>query len=267
MRRVFVRLAPVAVAGLLLMGPLHAQDNYQTTDPNVDNIVRYARMAVGGGVVSKLKALEFRGKSKVEMNGFLIDCTVDIKILLPDHYLRVDAAPTDAKLAGYAGKTVLNAIRAGANLSLPPDNLTSAILKNERTRLARFLLGSVMYFTSDTSMVFHSSGLNVEMVDPRVKARTSATAEGRGEPNVADITSRDGFSARLTVDASEKWPAKLAYPGGPSEETMTFTDRREVSGLKIPFHVTTTAGGRTIDDLRFDQVLVNLEIGKGDFKR
>ncbi len=224
-------------------------------------------MAVGGGAVSKLKALEFKGTSKVEMNGFLIDCTVDIKILFPDHYLRVDATATDAKLAGYAGKDILNAIRSGPNLSIPPANLTSAILKNERTRLARFLLGSLTYFTPDTAMVFHSSGLHVEMVDPRVKAKTSATAEGRGEPNIADITSRDGFSARLTVDASEKWPAKLVYPASPSEETMTFADRRDVNGLKIPFHVTTAAGGRTIDDLRFDQVLVNPEIGKGDFKR
>jgi hypothetical protein len=256
-----------AAIGLLLAGPLRAQDNYQASDPNVDNIVRFARMAVGGGAVSKLKALEFKGKSKVEMNGFLIDCTVDIKILLPDHYLRVDMTPTDAKLAGYAGKTILNAIRAGANLSLPPENLNGAILKNERTRLARFLLGSVTYFTPDTSLVFHSSGLNVDMVDPRVKAKTSATVEGRGEPNVADITSRDGFAARLTVDASNKWPVKLQYPSSPSEETMTFTDRRDVSGLKIPFRVTTTTAGRTIDELIFNEVLVNPEIGKGDFKR
>ena len=256
-----------AAVSLLLAGSLLAQDNYQFSDPNVQDIFRYARMAVGGGAVSKLKALEFKGTSKVEMNGFLIDCKVDIKILLPDYYLRVDAAPADAKLAGYAGKTILSAIRSGDHLTLPPDNLTSAILKNERARLARFLLGTVTYVTPDVSMVFHSSGLTVDMVDPRVKARTSATAEGRGEPNIADITSRDGFSARLTVDASDKWPAKLQYPGSPAEETMTFKDRREVSGLKIPFRVTTAAGGRVIDDLIFDQVLVNPEIGKGDFKR
>jgi hypothetical protein len=116
-------------------------------------------------------------------------------------------------------------------------------------------------------MVFHSSGMTVGMVDPRTSAKASAAVEGRGEPNVADISSRDGFNARLTVDASDKWPVTLAYPGNPSDETMTFADRREVSGLKIPFHVTTTAGGRTIDDLRFEQVLGNPEIGKGDFKR
>jgi hypothetical protein len=104
MRRRLAWSVAAAAVGFLLAGSLRAQDNYQASDPNVDNIVRYARMAVGGGAVSKLKALEFKGKSKVEMNGFLIDCTVDIKILLPEHYLRVDATPTDAKLAGYAGK-------------------------------------------------------------------------------------------------------------------------------------------------------------------
>jgi hypothetical protein len=218
-------------AGLLLTGSLVAQDNYQFSDPNVQDLFRYARMSVGGAV-SKLKALEFKGRSKVEMNGALIDCTVDIKILLPDHYLRVDTTPTDAKLAGYAGKTVLSAIRSGANLSTPPDNLTSAILKNERTRLARFLLGTLTYVTPDVAMVFHSAGLNVDM-----------------------------------VDASDKWPTKLLYAGGLQEETMTFADRRDVGGLKIPFRVTTTAGGRVIDELVFDQVLVNPEIGKGDFKR
>ena len=62
-------------------------------------------------------------------------------------------------------------------------------------------------------------------------------------------------------------PSKLLYPGNPQEETMTFGDRRDVNGLKIPFHITTTAGGRVIDELILEQVLVNPEIGKGDFKR
>src|SRR5262249_40491135 len=82
-----------------------AQDNYQFTDPNVQDLFRYARMAVGGAV-SKVKALEMKGKSKVDLGGSLIDCMVDIKILMPDNYLRVDATPTDAKLAGYSGKKI-----------------------------------------------------------------------------------------------------------------------------------------------------------------
>ena len=47
--------------------------------------------------------------------------------------------------------------------------------------------------------------------------------------------------------------ARMSVGGGAvSEETMTFGNRRDVSGLKVPFHVTTTVGGRVIDELIFD---------------
>ena len=266
MPRRFARLAWIAAASWALATISFGQDSYQFSDPNVENTFRYARMAVGGGV-SKLKALQLKGRSRVDVNGSLVNCTVDIRILLPDHYLRTDAAPTDAKLAGFAGKTILNAIRAGANLSTPPDNLTSAILKNEQMRLARLLLGAATYVTPTIAMVFRSSGLTGGLVDPRVSAKTMATAEGRGEPNVADVTGPNGFRARLVVDGITRMPSKLIFPNDAQEETMTFEDRRDASGLKLPFHMTTTAGGRIVDELILEQILVNPEISKSDFKR
>jgi len=267
MRRFPARLALAAAAGILWTGSLVAQNNYQFSDPNVEDLFRYARMGVGGGAVSKLKALQLKGRSKVDMGGSLLGCAVDIKILLPDYYLRVDATPTDAKLAGFAGKTVLSAIRSGDQLSTPPDNLSSTILKNERARLARLLLGTITYVTPNVSVVFHSAGLTMGMVDPRVSARSAATAQGNAIPNTADISSPDGFKGRIVFDATDRMPSKLLYPGSPQEETMTFGDRRDVNGFKIPFHITTTAGGRVIDELLLEQVLVDPEIGKGDFKR
>ena len=39
-------------------------------------------------------------------------------------------------------------------------------------------------------------------------------------------------------------PLTLLYPGSPQEETMTFKDRRDVGGLKVPFHVTVTSNDR-----------------------
>jgi hypothetical protein len=267
MRRPMARLALALAAGVLWTGSLVAQDNYQFSDPNVQDLFRYARMAVGGGAVSKLKALHLKGRSKVEMGSALLACTVDIKILLPDYYLRVDSTRTDAKLAGYAGKTLLSAIRSDDQLSTPPDNLSATILKNERARLARLLLGTITYVTPNVSMVFHSAGLMMGMVDPRVSAKSAGTAEGQAIPNTADISSPDGFKGRIIFDATDRMPRKLLYPGKPDEETTTFVDRRDVDGLKIPFHITTTAGGRVIDELILEQVRVNPEIGKGDFKR
>jgi hypothetical protein len=258
----------IACVALLLGGvTLAAQDNYQFTDPNVQNLFQYARMAVGGAV-SKVKSLEMRGKSKVDLNGTLIDCGVDIKVLLPDNYLRIDATATDAKLAGYSGRKILNAIRSGKNLSTPPDNLAQAILKNEQARVARLLLGMATYVTPDVAMTFRSAGMVGGIVDPRDRARTGATASGSAEPNVAEISGSNGFSARLTVGASSRMPEKLVYPGNPgAEETMTFEDRRDVEGLKLPFRITTTAGGRVIDSLTFDEIVVNPAMMKDDFKR
>jgi hypothetical protein len=253
----------VAIAGCA--AGAFAQDNYQVTDPNVADIFRYARMAVGGGAVSKIKTMELKGRSKVDFNGSLIDCTVDIKLLMPDYYLRIDATKTDEKLAGFAGKNVLNAIRSGGNLSLPPANITSAILKNEQARLARMLVGALTYVTPNVNLILHSAGMQGGIVDPRDNPKATATAEGRGVPNVAEISGPNGFHATMTMDATTRMPVRLVYPNGPHEETMAFEDRRDVSGIKIPFRVTTTAGGRTIDELVFDQVLVNPEIAKADF--
>ena len=59
----------------------------------------------------------------------------------------------------------------------------------------------------------------------------------------------------------------LSGNGSSQDETITFEDRREVSGLKLPHRITTTASGRVIDALIFDEILVNPELGKGDFKR
>ena len=243
-----------------------AQDTYQGTDPNVADLFRYARMAVVGGAVPKIKTMELKGRSKVDFNGSLIDCTVDIKLLMPDHYLRVDATKTDEKLAGFAGKNVLNAIRFGDNLSLPPFNITNAILTNEQARLARLLVGALTYVTPNVTMILHSAGMQGGIVDPRDNPKATATAEGRGVPNVAEISGQNGFHATMTMDATTRMPIRLVYPSTPKEETMTFEDRRDVSGLKIPFRITTTSGGRTIDELVFEQVLVNPEIAKADFQ-
>jgi hypothetical protein len=245
-----------------------AQDNVQFSDPNVEDVFRYARMAVGGGAVAKIRTLELKGQSKiVNADASFIDCDVDIRILLPDHYLRIDATASDAKLAGFAGKNVLNAIRSGGNLSLPPANLTSAILKNERARLARLLLGGITYVTPEQLLLFHSSGLTGGMIDPRESAKTAARMEGRGEPNVAEITGPEGFHARMIVDASSRWPTRLMYRSGSQDETITFEDRREIDGLKLPYRITTSVGGRVIDALIFDEIRVNPEMSKGDFHR
>src|SRR5262249_16803747 len=241
-----------------------AQDHYQFTDPQVADLIRYARMSVGGDV-AKLRAVEMKGRSKVDAAGTLLPCTVDIKILFPDHYLRVDtAASREAKLAGRAGKKVLNAVRTDANLSLPPENLHPAILKNEQWRLARLLLGAAMYVSPTVPMIFRSSGMTGFPIDPRVSPKTSASLEGPIQPNAAEITGPNGFAAHLEFEASTRMPVRIMY-GNAREEKITFDDRRDINGLKLPFRVVTSVGDRIVDELAFDQIILNPEISKSEF--
>ena len=47
--------------------------------------------------------------------------------------------------------------------------------------------------------------------------------------------------------------------------TTTFSDRRVVSGLFLPYHIVTTGRGGVREDLKLDEILVNPELSKGDF--
>ncbi len=76
-----------ALAALLLVGRLNAQDHVLFTDPAAENLFRYSRMAIGSGQsVAGLRSLVFKGRSRVMIDdSTLAPATVEIKLLLPDH--------------------------------------------------------------------------------------------------------------------------------------------------------------------------------------
>jgi hypothetical protein len=80
--------------------------------------------------------------------------------------------------------------------------------------------------------------------------------------------SGENFGGRLLMDATSQVPVRLTYNGADKKpESMTFADRRTVAGFELPHRISIVAGEQTLEDLVFDEVLVNPEIGKGDFKR
>ncbi len=57
----------------------------------------------------------------------------------------------------------------------------------------------------------------------------------------------DGQNAKLTIDPATGLPAKVSYTGGPggaNEVVETFSDWRDVNGIKVPFERTITQGGK-----------------------
>jgi hypothetical protein len=271
MKRWIVALAWGIVLGASIGSAprLSAQDHTLFVDPEAENLFRYARMAVGGGGVSRLKALELKGRSRIiDNDGRLVAATVDIKMLLPDYYLRVDTIGARQKVAGYANKTVLSAIRENGNVEYPPSQLEKPILRNERLRADRFLLGAITYAGADRSLTISSIGRAGEMIDPRQSARSAMRIDQTHvEPNVFAVRG-DDLAARVEIDSATRLPVRLRFPAGDSSEAvLAFEDRREVDGLKLPYRVVMTEHGQIVDELLLDMILVNPELGKGDFKK
>ena len=259
-----------AALGLAVAGRLAAQDSTQFTDAAAADLFRYSRMAIsnGRGNIAAIHALILKGRSKFQVEGGLTAAAVEIRMIIPDYYLRIDTSGTLEKRAGYAGKTVISAIRDAGSITYPPDRLVSTILLNERQRVARFLLGALTYVSGDLAMTFSSVPRSVELIDPRVNTRRSlAVDNSTAEPYTA-LVSGPRFSARFIVDGTNRTPSQVVYVGGDKKPvTIRFEDRRTVEGFLLPFRITTMSENRTVDELVFDEILVNPELSKNDFKR
>jgi hypothetical protein len=206
--------------------------------------------------VTKLKTLGFKGKSRLPAaDGSLIDASVDIKILLPDHYLRTDSMASGERLEGYAGSKILNVMQGGGRTSAPPDQARPGLLRFERAELARLLLGTTTYVSTEQPMTFFSRGTPEEM-------------PGQAGPLGLDVLDDRGAGLlRFFVDKS-RVPVRIVYWGSQNAVwTMTFADRRAVSGWQLPHHITTTSQTGTVDELMFDEMLVNPPLTKADFGR
>jgi len=191
----------LALAALSLR--VGAQDQTVFMDVAAENLFRNSRAAIskGGRTVYSLHTLILKGRSRfaVDDSGGLAGAAVEIKLLLPDHYLRTDTSGVLQKIAGYAGSRVLSAMHDDAAVSYPPDRLVKQILLNERLRVARLLLGAATYVGPDLALTFRSVPKSVELVDPRVSARTAVTAVRaftRGSTMSTDFGTVRNVSAR-----------------------------------------------------------------------
>jgi hypothetical protein len=112
-----IRSMPLLVAAALVFTiRVPAQDHTDFMDVAAENLFRYSRAAIsgGGGTVTRLRSLALKGRSRfaVDDTGGLAGAAVEIKLLLPDYYLRTDTSGLLEKVAGYAGKAVLSGLEA-----------------------------------------------------------------------------------------------------------------------------------------------------------
>jgi hypothetical protein len=237
----------------------------QRRDPAPEDVLASARKALAGGQTDSVKSLRLHGRSQ-SLNLATAQAAeprqLEIRILLPDHFLRIERTDAIEWRYGFSGDVLLNAMKP-----LKPDvNVGGSWgpeqLKIERLTAARLVLG--MLARADV----------LAGVRPIASDASATTIEGP-----------DGFKAMLELDPSTRIPLRLRYQsgvrlpppggqplGGPPPSTQAeviqeFLERRAVVGVLIPHRVMTTAKGFTLSDLRFDKIVVNPGFRPGDFTK
>jgi hypothetical protein len=223
------RVVSLAIGGLLVAGV-----DARFADQTARDLIRRSREAVSRGSSRELRSLVMKGLRRVPLEGSdTADGPVEIKILLPDKFLRIDALGANERRSGFAGRDVLT---------------PRGDLRRERAQLTRLMLGLAAYASDDL------------------------TIQSTGEAAFADTTAVDvngpGFSGRLVLDATTCVPLRVVYfvEGGVST-VMSFANRRPVDGWDLPFRITTQTPDRVLETLMLDEIQVNPKLTERDFSR
>lgn len=267
---------PACAAVLVLLavllattGLVVAQDFVTFKDQPSQDLFIASRAAVarGEGSVKNLRSLLLKGHARLAQDdGSRAQSAVVIKILLPDAYLRVDTMDRQIKTTGFEGNHLLTAITEGNETSAPPPSMTDALLRGERARLTRLLMGMTTALTPVLRLVGRSAPGIGSMERPGEGAPNAATYMSANEMRLIEFSGPDGFYTRFVIDVA-RLPQRLEFRVGKDETwTTTFSDRREVGGLLLPYHLVTEGRGAVREDLVFDDIQVNPELGRADFK-
>ena len=259
-------LAPAIAVIVLAFSAEPAGQRYATfRDPHSQQVFRAGRQQLGGEAsIEGLRGFVMKGVARtIDERGAPAVRDVEIRVLLPDHYLRIETAEGFERRTGFAGRALLSEIRSGSSVERPPENLTASLVRTERSRLARLLLGSLLGTSSDLWLTFRWTARNAEMSREVLGTIVSVDT---GAPPILDVLGKDFFS-RLFLN-SRRVPIRLEYVAGERDAiTMCFGDRRPVDGLLWPHRITTSRDGETIDDLFLDQIVVNPPLSAEDFER
>jgi hypothetical protein len=237
----------------------------QTRRATPEAALASAREALGGAHVLGVKSLLLQGESQalnLANSQMSPPSLLEIRVLLPDHYLRIDMTETIERRSGFSGETVLNAIKP-----LKPDVNVSGSwgpeqIKTERYTISRLILG--LLARTDVLQGLRPSGASGDTIT---------------------FEAPDGFAATLELHGSTRVPVRLRYrsfvrfpppagqpivgppPGADAEVTIAFSERRPVGGVLLPHRITTTAKDYTLSDLRFHKIVVNPKFTPEDFTK
>jgi len=234
-------------------------------DPHSQRAFRAGRQQLGGEAsIESLRAVVMKGLARTtDERGAPVVRNVEIRVLLPGHYLRVETADGFERRTGFAGRELLSEVMNGSSVERPPEDMVPGLVRAERFRVARLLLGSMLTTSADLWLSFRWAARYGEM--SRDTIGTVATLD-TGAPPVLEVVAKQ-FYSRLYLN-NRFVPLRVDYEAG--EQTaisIAFGDRRPVGGLLWPHRITTTRDGETIDDLFLEEIEVNPPLTAEAFER
>jgi hypothetical protein len=137
----------------------------QFHDKKAEDLFTQARIAISGGPggIARLQSLRFKGHSKVSAgDGRMVDADVEIRIQLPDKYLRIDSEKFGRRLTGYSGTRPLSLIEDSDKrvVSEPKD---AGTLIAARFELARFMLGAATWISHEVKVKLYTRDTPVDI--------------------------------------------------------------------------------------------------------
>lgn len=232
---------------LLLAAATVAGQSSATFDgPGAETLFRQSRKAIGGEAnVASVTSLVMKGIVRVSTpDGGPPERGIELRMLLPDQYVRIETAKDWTKRSGFSGKTLLTEIRAQGQINRPPANLWASLLRAERGRFARLLLGAGSIVTPEIWLTIR---------------------QPTDTPSMLEATAQDNFMARVFYGVTGV-PLRVEYEAARRQIVTTFGDRRNVGALRLPHVMTTTLDGMPLEEITLSEIVANAPLSPGDFQ-
>ena len=249
---------------ILLLGASLGAQNFVTFEgAGAEALFRQSRNAVGGeAAVMNITSLVMKGTARVSAgDDGPPERAIEMRVLLPDQYVRVETAGNWTKISGFSGKTLLTEIRTGTASERPPAQMMGPLLRAEKARLARLLLGLGSLATPEIWLTIRQPMGVTETGSAFASGRTTNAAIGR----VLEATAKDNFMARAFYDATGI-PLRVEYEANKRRISTVFGDRRKIGQLNLPHTMTTTLDGMPLEEIRLSEIVLNAPLTKNDFQ-
>jgi zinc protease len=221
--------------------PEPKQDAAKTDPASLEKgkqLLQHVQQALGGAdKLAAVKDLVYHGEAGIETPG------ATMKVKQTNSYLAPSSMRQDLELP-FAKQSVYSDGSTGW-LSTPQGmmGMTPAVLKQVQGEVFRQIPPLVM---SDRA------------------ADRTVNYPGDG---AIEISVKDGESVRLEVDEKTGLPSKIIYQGSQGPVEQTYSDWREVNGIRLPFAWTIMQGGKkfasvTVADYKVNSGLTKEEISK-----